>query len=75
MLSTVDLLVLASFGIVNIFLFFYETSYPNEEVNGTDPEPFPSGSVPWSIDYFHRHLMKQVDKCSSSRIQGSKDVS
>jgi hypothetical protein len=40
-LSTVDLLVpisLELFFIFKYYLLFYKTSYPNEEVNGTEPE-------------------------------------
>jgi hypothetical protein len=41
-LSTIDLLVLTSFDQLLLLLkisfnFFYETSYVNEEVNGTEP--------------------------------------
>jgi hypothetical protein len=50
-LSTVDLLVLTSLDqllliVQTHYLHFYKTSYPNEEVNCTEPSP--SVSVPWS---------------------------
>jgi hypothetical protein len=50
-LSTVDLLALTSLDqllLTQQILFFYKTSYLNEEVNCTEPSP--SVSVPWFVD-------------------------
>ncbi len=47
----IDLLILASLDqllvILQTYLLFNKTSYPNEEVNGTEPSP--SVRVPCSI--------------------------
>jgi hypothetical protein len=61
-LSTVDLLVLTSLDQLLFYwkylTFFQKTSYPNQEVNGTEPSP--SVSIPW-IDVLKMYARKEKE--------------
>ncbi len=50
-ISTADLLLLTRSGqlflYISVYVSFYKTSYPNEEVNSTEPSP--SVRFPWWI--------------------------